>query len=95
MTTETVARLGPAGLEVLKEVAESSDLADSAGRGFTDLALDTVSVEGFGPFRDKATYPLKDRGLVLLKGTNLDGGSDRYVFEYRRGVFRIKDSQPA
>jgi Calcineurin-like phosphoesterase len=41
--------------------------------------LHSLSLQGFGPFRDPITYPLLDRGLVLIRGANRDGGSDRYV----------------
>jgi DNA repair exonuclease SbcCD ATPase subunit len=35
-----------------------------------------VSLHGFGPFHETVTYPLYNRGLVLLRGYNKDGGSD-------------------
>jgi Calcineurin-like phosphoesterase len=41
--------------------------------------LHSLSLQGFGPFCDPITYPLLDRGLVLIRGSNKDGGSDRYV----------------
>jgi Calcineurin-like phosphoesterase len=41
--------------------------------------LHSLSLQGFGPFRDPITYPLLDRGLVLIRGSNRDGGSDRCV----------------
>jgi DNA repair exonuclease SbcCD nuclease subunit len=66
-----------AGLEVLQELEASEEVRGEQSKEVTDLALTKVSVEGFGPFRDKVTYPLSQRGLVLLKGTNNDSGSDR------------------
>ena len=45
----------------------------------TNLKLESVSLEGFGSFKEKVTYPLNERGLVLVRGTNKDGGGDRYV----------------
>lgn len=42
----------------------------------TELQLDSVSLVGFGSFRRKAVYPLRKRGVVLLRGTNKDFGSD-------------------
>lgn len=52
--------------------------ATNAAKG-TDFQLHSVTVQGFGPFRDEITYPLLNRGLVLVRGSNKDGGSDRYV----------------
>lgn len=66
------------GQEIVDEIVLSRDTEDRLS-SFTDLVLDKVSVEGFGPFKKKTSYPLTKRGLVLLKGTNKDGGSDRYV----------------
>mmetsp|Transcript_15254 Transcript_15254/g.28717 ORF Transcript_15254/g.28717 Transcript_15254/m.28717 type:complete len:1362 (+) Transcript_15254:108-4193(+) len=40
------------------------------------LIFDEITLEGFGPFKDTVRYPLSDRGLVLLRGLNRDGGSD-------------------
>jgi DNA repair exonuclease SbcCD nuclease subunit len=64
-----------AGLEVLEEIDSSGELKMHTNEA-TDLQLNKVSVEGFGPFQSRLTYPLLDRGLVLLKGSNFDGGSD-------------------
>lgn len=36
------------------------------------LELDRVKVEGYGPYREAVEYPLGNRGLVLLRGKNLD-----------------------
>ncbi len=41
------------------------------------LIFDDITVHGFGPFKEPVSYPLKDRGLVLMKGSNHDIGSDR------------------
>jgi DNA repair exonuclease SbcCD nuclease subunit len=44
----------------------------------SQLEIEAVSVRGFGSFRQEVVYPLSNRGLVLLRGTNKDGlGSDR------------------
>ena len=43
----------------------------------TDLIFTSIHIQGFGCFGDKTEYPLDSRGLVLIKGKNLDGGSDR------------------
>ncbi len=42
----------------------------------TDLDLESVSIRGFGLFREESTYPLRNRGVVLLRGRNEDFGSD-------------------
>ncbi len=41
------------------------------------LVFEEISIQGFGPFKESITYPLNERGLVLVKGSNRDGGSDR------------------
>eukprot|EP00957_Ditylum_brightwellii_P205554 15344374-Ditylum_brightwellii.AAC.1 len=52
----------------------TSIVGPNGGRGTIELTLDSVTIQGFGSFMDKVTYPLRDRGLVLLRGTNRDGG---------------------
>ncbi|CBJ48405.1 DNA double-strand break repair rad50 ATPase [Ectocarpus siliculosus] len=43
----------------------------------TSLALHSIQLKNFGPFRDEITYPLDERGVVLLRGSNLDdSGAD-------------------
>lgn len=78
--------LQQAGLKILEELDESNRNNDSStfksnGSSLlttpTHLQLDSVTVEGYGPFAERIHYPLKDRGLVLLRGSNRDGGSDR------------------
>ena len=78
-TSKSADALLAAGLKILEEVeAGNEDFQPLVGRNATtELALQSVAVEGFGPFRDRVEYPLLDRGLVLLRGVNLDGGSDR------------------
>jgi DNA repair exonuclease SbcCD nuclease subunit len=66
-----------AGLEILEEVEAQAKPTAAQPTSVTDLTIASVSLEGFGPFRKAATYPLLNRGLVLLKGTNNDSGSDR------------------
>jgi hypothetical protein len=66
-----------AGLEILEEVEAQAKPTAAQPTSVTDLTIASVSLEGFGPFREAATYPLLNRGLVLLKGTNNDSGSDR------------------
>jgi hypothetical protein len=66
-----------AGLEMLEELDADEAVRAHQTQNMTDLKLDSVTLEGFGPFKDQASYPLLDRGLVLLRGRNKDGGSDR------------------
>jgi DNA repair exonuclease SbcCD nuclease subunit len=68
-----------AGLEILEEIDATTTTTDPSeqSNAVTDFKLTNVSLEGFGPFREHASYPLWNRGLVLLKGTNNDSGSDR------------------
>jgi DNA repair exonuclease SbcCD nuclease subunit len=66
-----------AGLEIVDEVESKEGPARAQSLSVTDLHLNSVTLEGFGPFKESATYPLLNRGLVLLRGTNSDGGSDR------------------
>jgi len=77
LTNDTFQVLLEEGLKIVNEVEATEDVKSEQERAHCNLSLKRVSVEGFGPFRGKTTYPLSDRGLVLLKGTNNDGGSDR------------------
>lgn len=72
----TAEELLEAGLEALGELETDDKLQPRSSDHVTNLELKSMTVEGFGPFRDKLTYPLKNRGLVLLRGVNKDGGSD-------------------
>ena len=55
----------------------------SSGSLVSQLQIEAVSVKGFGSFRQEVVYPLLNRGLVLLRGTNKDDvGSDRFVKHY-------------
>ena len=70
-----------AGLNILEEVETSiEEPLPEFGETISNLDLTSVTVEGFGPFVGAITYPLSDRGLVLLRGQNRDGGSDRCVY---------------
>jgi hypothetical protein len=83
INNSTATVLMEAGTTMLDEMEEKSDsspdddLIDKGSRSSTNLSLNTVTVEGFGPFQESVSYPLNDRGLVLLRGTNRDGGSTR------------------
>jgi hypothetical protein len=81
MSNATANELRVAGLEILNDL-DSEDVGgfkSDRSQGPSQLQLHSVSVEGFGPFHEKVDYPLLNRGLVLLRGSNRDGGSDRYV----------------
>lgn len=66
------AALLQAGLEILESIEAGNGDEDvstyRADQLQYDLRLSSVSVQGFGPFQRKVTYPLGDRGLVLLRG---------------------------
>ena len=36
--------------------------------------IKSVTLEGYGPFKKKTSYPLSDRGVVLVRGENRDDG---------------------
>ncbi|CAN0260954.1 unnamed protein product, partial [Ectocarpus fasciculatus] len=66
------------GFGLIKDLGQQ---AASKERGredrHTSLALHSIQLKNFGPFRDEITYPLDERGVVLLRGSNLDdSGAD-------------------
>ena len=70
-----------AGMKLLEEIesdqeGSGAELRNGQFSNGTDLRLGSVTIQGFGPFKEQVTYPLLDRGLVLLRGSNRDGGSD-------------------
>lgn len=79
LKNDTAEELLKAGLSLLDELELSEELngALDASGNMTDLTLESVSLQGFGSFKDQVTYPLEGRGLVLVRGTNQDGGGDR------------------
>ena len=75
MTNEKAERLESIGREIIHEIeGENDNGVKSVSSG---ISLETITVEGYGPFQDSITYPLKDRGLILLRGINRDGESQR------------------
>jgi hypothetical protein len=78
LSNETLEALVTVGLDILESV-ESGGGHESIYRETANsaVALEEVTVEGFGPFQERVAYPLANRGLVLLRGVNRDGGSDR------------------
>ena len=80
------------GLQVLDDLQVNATKSSVFERGGADLQLHTVALQGFGPFREPVTYPLLDRGLVLIRGSNEDGGADRCVANgglHRRNKFLV------
>jgi hypothetical protein len=81
ITNTTLEALLRAGLQVLDKIDERDDEEDSpvetSRQSVVNLQLHNVKIEGFGPFHKAVSYPLHNRGLVLVRGTNKDGGSDR------------------
>lgn len=73
MATERFEPIFNAGLELLQFVEEKTAFEGHP----TKLSFQSLTLEGFGPFESEVTYPLGGRGLVLLRGRNDDGGSDR------------------
>lgn len=63
------------GLKLMAEI-ETNGKRPEGSDAVTDLKLKSVSMEGFGPFQSRISYPLDNRGLVLLKGRNSDSGAD-------------------
>jgi DNA repair exonuclease SbcCD nuclease subunit len=80
MSNSSAEELLKAGLLLIDdlELSEGHSNAFSVSANTTSLVVQSVAIKGFGPFKDEVKYPLLDRGLVLLRGTNRDGGSDRY-----------------
>jgi hypothetical protein len=72
------------GLDVLKRTWSLSAVTEGAIKtkdveSFNDLRLHSVSLSNFGPYagNNAVTYPLSQRGLVLLTGQSVDGtGAD-------------------
>jgi DNA repair exonuclease SbcCD ATPase subunit len=78
MTNITAEDLLRAGMALMEELETSEDAVSIGERAanFTNLVLEEVTIQGFGPFKEKVSYPLNKRGLVLVRGKNKDGGSD-------------------
>eukprot|EP00956_Cyclotella_meneghiniana_P030441 scaffold76682_cov82-Cyclotella_meneghiniana.AAC.1 len=65
------------GGAILDELGNDSSHSDaSRAKKPVTMELDSVSITGFGSFRKEVNYPLSNRGVVLLRGTNKDFGSD-------------------
>lgn len=88
ISNQTATSLLDSGKELIEDMEKEShkslsnfaSQAQSFNRDKTHLCLESVTIQGFGPFQGAVTYPLINRGLVLLRGSNNDGGSfDRYV----------------
>jgi DNA repair exonuclease SbcCD nuclease subunit len=76
----TATRLLNDGLTILTELDKElghEDVPATSEKTSVMIELDSVSIAGFGSFRKEVSYPLSNRGVVLLRGTNKDFGSDR------------------
>ena len=67
------------GLTLLDEPDETCGEIEEPGSQLpvVNIEFDSVTLCGLGPFRQRITYPLGKRGVVLLKGRNEDDESDR------------------
>jgi len=74
----TAKKLLEMGQEMLGESSFEDISQSSPGNKMTvsELAIKSVSIRGFGSFRQETIYPLHNRGVVLLRGINKDFGSD-------------------
>jgi len=74
----TAKKLLEMGEELLGESSEDASQSSSPSSKTTvsELEIESVSIKGFGSFRQETVYPLHNRGVVLLRGTNKDFGSD-------------------
>jgi len=74
----TAKKLLEMGEEILGESSEdaSQSSSDNKMTAVSKLEIKSVSIRGFGSFRQETVYPLHNRGVVLLRGINKDFGSD-------------------
>jgi hypothetical protein len=84
MSNQTATRLLEAGVSLLESELLNSDTNAlmlmnniNPSSQVREIEFQSVTIEGYGSFKDEITYPLMDRGLVLIRGSNLDGGYDR------------------
>lgn len=54
------------------------------------LVLQELRLRGYGPYREEVSYPLDQRGLVLLTGKNLD---DSAADSNAAGICIVKRSE--
>lgn len=76
-TANKLLKDGHALLSELYDDTGRKNVVSSPSKSPVSIELDSVSLVGFGSFRKEFTYPLNNRGVVLLRGTNKDFGSDR------------------
>ncbi|KAL3792558.1 hypothetical protein HJC23_005528 [Cyclotella cryptica] len=75
-TANKVLNDGHAILNELNEETSQKNVESSPTKSPVSIEFDSVSLVGFGSFRKEFNYPLNKRGVVLLRGTNKDFGSD-------------------
>ena len=73
-------QLRKAGLELLASVeveqTKKRSKTESPSSTGSQLEFHSLTLSGFGPVDSSVDSPLNRRGLVLVRGTNQDGGSD-------------------
>jgi hypothetical protein len=62
--------------------------SSSSHQSMSDIEFTSVSLKGYGCFQKKVVYPLNERGVVLIRGSNRDGGYARYVRAYIKCCLR-------
>ena len=74
----TAKKLLEMGEELLGESSENTSSSQTSANevAVSELKIKSVSIRGFGSFRQETIYPLQNRGVVLLRGINKDFGSD-------------------
>lgn len=79
----TAAHLFQVGSTILDEISNLTEVdamrpsSQLSGNVTTKLVLDRVQLSGFCSFKGATAYELSGKGLVLIRGANLDGGYDR------------------
>jgi DNA repair exonuclease SbcCD ATPase subunit len=73
---EILGEIASVGVDAIASTMTAAATSADSSNSLSNFQLHSVTVQGFGPFSEKITYPLFNRGLVLLRGFNRDGGSD-------------------
>jgi predicted DNA-binding protein YlxM (UPF0122 family) len=96
LSNHTATRLLEAGTLLIEDVLNNSENSTAntimnmnpTSAAVREIDFHSVTIEGYGSFKDVISYPLMDRGLVLIRGSNLDGGYDRcaYIESWSRHI---------
>jgi hypothetical protein len=74
MLNDTATNMLKVGYKVLDDLSVTESASNSEKKRVSSfLSLDEITLEGFGSFKHLTTYPLSNRGVVLLRGSNRDG----------------------